>query len=417
MEDMRNISNDTTGNAGNAGGTAGATGGAGVNGTVGRPQATTGARPARPSQPSFSLNDLANSEFSKTMNGKRETPAQTTQSAQNVTQARPSQGVTPARPSQTTQNVTRPSQPAQTVQQSQSGQTGVQRSAVRPSVQQGQSVSRPTVQTAKPAQTSQGTVRASQRPTVNAASTSSTAGTASAASAGTTPSKANVLAKNTKKDVEVRVIEPLPVPDKIDNKVEGKQNFVLYVLIDKQIDGMLDYFRYYGLKASRIFTDVGDVRDMALMQVDPCLMLVIDTGSGKFVNMSVRKDLIDMLGMMDEDNKAIIFYSDSNLEYDIKYAPSINGKDIKWFKYKSTAGVLADMIQELKIKNLNFLQDSDYGKTTAITEDLCFKGIADPEYVKQPRGAVQINTRDIVARQQQITADHPSLDKFKLIIK
>lgn len=219
-----------------------------------------------------------------------------------------------------------------------------------------------------------------------------------------------------KSNVEPRVIEALEIPHETNIKVDGKQNFVLYAIVDKPIDGMLDYFRSYGLSVSHIYTNVDDVRDAMLMQVDPSMLIVIDTGSGKFVNMSVRNELKDLLGMMDEGNKATIFYCDSTLKYDIEYAKEVKGKDIKWLKYNTTAGVLADMLQIAKTYNFNYIIDTDYGKTTDIVEDLCVKGVVDPEYDKKLLSNVQLNTSAIVARQQQATADNPMIESFKVII-
>lgn len=215
-----------------------------------------------------------------------------------------------------------------------------------------------------------------------------------------------------KRNINTVTIEALPIPEGTDNKDPNKKNYVMYMIVDKQIDGMLDYFRSYGVQVSRIFNNVGMARDTMLMQIDPSLLVVIDTGSGKFVNMSVRKELIDLLGMSDDENKAIIFYSDTNLKYDIEYAKEVNGKDIKWMKYKSTVGVLAELLQLMKVDNLKYLRDSEYGRTIDIHEDLAFKGIVDPEYIKQNPSILQINTSDIVAKRNDASAEE--IEKFRV---
>ena len=50
---------------------------------------------------------------------------------------------------------------------------------------------------------------------------------------------------------------------------------------------------------------------MMIMQMQPLRIVVIDSGTGKFITPTIRKDLIDMIGMADEDIDFTIFYTDS----------------------------------------------------------------------------------------------------------
>jgi hypothetical protein len=90
------------------------------------------------------------------------------------------------------------------------------------------------------------------------------------------------------------------------------------------------------------------------MQVEPSRIIIVDTGSGKFTNMSARKALVDLMGICDEDTKISVFYTDSVIKSEVNNSYEVEGKKIEWYKYRSTADIVATMLQHSKKENYIF---------------------------------------------------------------
>lgn len=181
--------------------------------------------------------------------------------------------------------------------------------------------------------------------------------------------------------------------------VESDPNsYVLYMIVDKPIDGMLQYFRNYGLNVSRIFSSIKEARDVVLMQVIKSKMVVIDTGTGRFTSMASRNELTDLLGIGDDDNSTIVFYSDSVIKTEVEYSKELENKQVNWVKYKSTAQVLAYLLKN-KGKE-EYVPDGEYTKAAEIVEDLRHRGFGVQDALERVNiGEVQINTSDIINKQ------------------
>ena len=155
-----------------------------------------------------------------------------------------------------------------------------------------------------------------------------------------------------------------------------KPDLVLYIIIDKPINGMLSFFRSYGANVSRIFSRLDNLvdedggvveegaKDTILMQVDPTRIVFIDTGTGRFTNMGSRKALVDLIGVSDNDTKVSIFYTDSVIESEISSNISIDLKRIDWHKYISTTDVLYHILKKAEKENyvLDMEDVDDYDK-------------------------------------------------------
>lgn len=164
---------------------------------------------------------------------------------------------------------------------------------------------------------------------------------------------------------------------KQETKQEKLQDIILYIIIDKSTSDMLDYFRGYGLNVARIFNNIDDAKNEIMMQIDPCRIVIVDTGTGRFSVMGARKSLIDLLGLGDEDNKISIFYTDSVIKEDISMSEQVDNKQIDWIKYRSTVDILATLLQ--KTKSENYILDStieDIRTETKPEELMRFKGLS-----------------------------------------
>ena len=167
---------------------------------------------------------------------------------------------------------------------------------------------------------------------------------------------------------ELEVIEKTETPTPEEPQEIVKQDVVLYIIADRKIHGMLQYFRDYGVNVSKIFTDIEEARNTMLMQTELSRLVVIDTGTGRFTNMASRRDLVDLMGICDEETKISIFYTDSVIRTEINSAAEVDDKHIEWFKYKSTAVVLANLLQKTKYENYCIYED-DEDDEEVITDD------------------------------------------------
>lgn len=152
-----------------------------------------------------------------------------------------------------------------------------------------------------------------------------------------------------------------------------KQEMVLYIITDKPITGELRYYREAGLGVSRIFTNVEEARGRLLMQSKPTRIVVVDTGTGKFMTTSIRRELIDMIGANDENNKFTVIYTDSALKSETIRDVGKMGKTIEWVEYESTAAMVAYMLQHHEIylleKSADKIEEEDQASA------LKYKGI------------------------------------------
>ena len=121
-------------------------------------------------------------------------------------------------------------------------------------------------------------------------------------------------------------------------------SMLLYILTDRLTSNLLNYFRSSGVMVSHIYTNIQSIRDDLLMQTDPCRIVIIDSGLGKFTSVQARKDIIDMLGLSDEDNKIAVFYTDSIIKSETRDSIEVDYKSINWYKYISTADTVARLL-------------------------------------------------------------------------
>ena len=190
----------------------------------------------------------------------------------------------------------------------------------------------------------------------------------------------------------------------------------MYVIIDKPIDGMLDYFRNAGLNVSRIFSSIKEARDTVLMQIMKSKMIVVDTGTGQFTNMTARAELIDLLGIGDDENKVTVFYSDSVIRSEVGYSREVEDKQIEWVKYQSTAQVVAYMLSTKK--DDNYIKDSEYSNSAKIVENLRCRGVkVDTSNTENAHlGECQINTSDIISKQTGDSGEYKLLEGYVIEI-
>ena len=123
-----------------------------------------------------------------------------------------------------------------------------------------------------------------------------------------------------------------------------KRDMVLYIIADKKENGLTTYFRECGIKVSSVYDDITEAKNAVLMQSLPTRIVIIDSGKGKFTLTKVREEIIDMLGISDEQNKTTVFFTDSVIKVDTMRALGKAAKQIDWLQYKSTPIVAATIL-------------------------------------------------------------------------
>ena len=164
---------------------------------------------------------------------------------------------------------------------------------------------------------------------------------------------------------------------------------MLYVLTDKQSSSFLDYSRSSGLNVSKVFDNIDDLRVATLTQFDDARIVVIDTGSGRFITPTIRKSIIDLLGMKDENMKFTVFYTDSVLKSD---AISSIGKDsnIGYIEYVSSMVCVATLLSY----NEDFILSGNADTSSKLVDRkhmLSFVGAKTPGVELEKVGKLSIN--------------------------
>lgn len=123
-----------------------------------------------------------------------------------------------------------------------------------------------------------------------------------------------------------------------------KQKVSLFVLTDKLTPHMMEFARDSGLAVSNIFTSVDDLKSLLMTTFGVTRIVVVDSGTGRFVAPATRKDLIDAIGMADDDVKFTVFYTSNLLREDAKNTLTDNSDNVEWVPYKCTAVCVAVML-------------------------------------------------------------------------
>jgi len=202
----------------------------------------------------------------------------------------------------------------------------------------------------------------------------------------------------TKKEDKADKISNDTATNKSDSKDKFDENsYVLYIVSDKNYIGTINYFRSFGINVSNIFSKLEDVRDCMLMQVAKSRLVVIDTGTGKFTNVTARKVLIDTIGIADEESKVAIFYTDSAMKSEIDSSIELKDKKIDWFKYKTTADTAANIL--MLAKKENYVYDNEAADDKMLQfEDLSkLKGKLVKDPIKSDIGGLLITPQLIMA--------------------
>jgi hypothetical protein len=176
---------------------------------------------------------------------------------------------------------------------------------------------------------------------------------------------------------------------------EAKE-LVLYMIIDKTNATMLGYFRDFGINMSRIFTNLEEAKDTLIMQVNPVKILIVDTGTGRFSAVNARKELIDIMGIVDEDARISVYYTDTVIRGEIKYNEAFESRGIHWHKYRSTVDIVAHLLLNKDIEKYVY-DENDKEEVLEVTDDvLIFKGMTFTGKDSMNIGLPSLSLQDIM---------------------
>lgn len=133
---------------------------------------------------------------------------------------------------------------------------------------------------------------------------------------------------------------------KMDNWLSREQNYAVYLLTDSKVNRVARFFVQNGLNIYSASDNIGKIGGRFVMDVEPSILLLVDTGKGLFSSAKAQKELIDVIGAGDLTmNKAvIIFYTDSSVKVEA-LSNMTNVESVKWLKYAGSSEVLRKMLE------------------------------------------------------------------------
>lgn len=121
------------------------------------------------------------------------------------------------------------------------------------------------------------------------------------------------------------------------NDNEGDDEIELIVVADNLNNKFKQYMNEVGVYANEVYDKLEMARDSMLLQMGRYRIVVIESGKGSFTSIAARGELIDMVGMADEEAMISIFYTDEALRSEGRHRLGQKYKSINWHKYSTTA--------------------------------------------------------------------------------
>ena len=147
-------------------------------------------------------------------------------------------------------------------------------------------------------------------------------------------------------------------------EVKSDIHRVLCMVIDKPVHGLINYFRECGINISNIYNNIEDVRDALLIETNPCRIIVVETGTGRFATIKARQNIVDMIGICDENNKVSVFYTESAIKTESIRKLGKDKKGLDWYKYKGSLQTAIKILEYNEKYELNKNADKKDKKIT-----------------------------------------------------
>ena len=168
--------------------------------------------------------------------------------------------------------------------------------------------------------------------------------------------------RNTSKDVE---------NIKINGWLDKSKVYGIYLLTDSKVCRVAKYFQEHGLHILSASSNISKIGGKFVMDIEPSILLLIDTGRGAYSNSKAQRELIDIIGAGDLSmHKAVIvFYTDSNMKIEALHSLK-NQESIKWLKYNGSRDVLMKMLSaHIQLEKSTNRYDDSYKGVKCELED------------------------------------------------
>jgi hypothetical protein len=186
------------------------------------------------------------------------------------------------------------------------------------------------------------------------------------------------------------------------------KELVLYILTDRLTSNLRNYFRKSGVPVTNIFNNTKDAEDQMMFEMDPCRLVIVDTGLGKFTGITSREEIIEILSLADDEHHMTVFYTDKFLKNEVRDSLKVDYKKIKWFKYKSTA----DTVARLLISKEKYVINED-SEETEETADQIFATKGVNQIIKEGEKHMSIGSPSITVEQLVKNFESPDYEEVK----
>ena len=153
--------------------------------------------------------------------------------------------------------------------------------------------------------------------------------------------------KKKKKEEEIKVEKVLAEDDKevVEEVVEEVVDRVLYVVMDKEIPDMGEFMRGLGIDVYAVYRDIEGVRNPLLMSSEPSRLVMLETGTGLLTSTKNREQLLDIVGMQDDETLITVFYTDDSIRRDAMRRLGKGNKAVEWVEYTTTLEAMAHILK------------------------------------------------------------------------
>lgn len=216
-------------------------------------------------------------------------------------------------------------------------------------------------------------------------------------------------------NLEKKEEQPMISENDTTENIEKPKDLILYIIMDKSNPSTLQYYRECGINVSKIFTNINDAKDTLLMQINPVKILIVDTGTGRFSAMGSRKELLDLMGICDEDARISVYYTDTVIKSEVEYNESFEERNIHWHRFKSNTDVVAHLLRNVGKENYIY-DNEDKDKVSETPEDILdFTGFKVDEPKQINIGEPSITLNDIKVHMVDNESTEDEIESYNII--
>lgn len=216
-------------------------------------------------------------------------------------------------------------------------------------------------------------------------------------------------------NLEKKEEQPMASEDDITEDAEKPKDLILYIIMDKSNPSTLQYYRECGVNVSKIFTNINDAKDTLLMQINPVKILIVDTGTGRFSAMGSRKELLDLMGICDEDARISVYYTDTVIKSEVEYNESFEERNIHWHRFKSNTDVVAHLLKNIGKENYIY-DNEDKDKISETPENILdFTGFKFDEPKQINIGEPSITLNDIKVHMVDNESTEDEIEGYNIV--